>query len=245
MSYNLNFITDDQLDAAVLHLLQKAADASKNTAKKFGKNVIDPFSVLFEMGGFHLSEVDWQKSETYRQAQKSLQNHVGYFHQTVLASMPGWIDLGKNGGQVDLLCTEKKIIAEIKNKHNTVRGADLSTLYDELKNLVMPKSSKYQHYTAYYVAIIPKKTNKTYDKAFIPSAKSEGAKRPENPLIRQIDGKSFYAKVTGDADALEKLFNVLPDVIENQSKILAVQEQKNYIFADRSFAKNFFTTAFG
>jgi len=46
-----------------------------------------------------------------------------------------------------------KIIAEIKNKYNTTKGADKKTLYD---NLELALLNKYKGYTGYYVEIIPK-----------------------------------------------------------------------------------------
>ena len=173
-----------------------------------------------------------------RQAQKSLQNHVGEFHQIVLGSIDGWKNL-KTGAIVDLESIDNNMIAEVKNKYNTISGGKLADLYSELEKLVMPKTSKYKNFTAYYVEILPKSPT-PYDKEFTPSDKAKGAKCPPNPLIRQIDGKSFYAKVTGDPKALAKLFNVLPDVIEDLCSTTT-----KYKFEDREFAEKFFTSAFG
>ena len=78
----------------------------------------------------------------------------------------------------------------------------------------MPKNSIYKGFTAYYVAIIPKK-NKRYDIEFTPPDKSKGAKCPSNKFIRQIDGASFYDLVTGEKNALSNLYNILPSVIED------------------------------
>ncbi len=230
----LSFISDEALAKAVKHLLDIALEARIKADKKFERNVIDPFAVLFEMSGFRVDEPTWLTSEKNRQAQKTLQNHVGTFHQAILGVMEGWQDLG-TGSVVDVVSTERKIIAEVKNKHNTVKGSDKVKVYDHMETLVMTKGHQYKDFTAYYVEIIPK-TGLRYDKVFTPPDSAKGQPRRANPLIRQIDGYSFYALATGVPNALEQLFSVLPDTIEGCS---------DYRFANREFANVFFQKAFG
>lgn len=212
MAY-LSFISDDDLKSAVLYILETAQSSLRDIEKKFGKNVIDPFGALFEMPGFGLSKDEWVENEKKRQAQKTLQNHIGTFHQKIIGSVLGWEDR-KVGSIVDLVNTEKKIVAEIKNKYNTVTGAKLKDVYDTLHDAVLDKLSKYKGYTAYYVEIIPKKP-KPYDQEFTPPDNKTGGKRASNVKIRRIDGQSFYALATGIPDALEQLINVLPQVIND------------------------------
>src|SRR5690606_6948457 len=102
----------------------------------FGKNVVDPFSAIFEMIGFEMYFEDWRLSEKSRQAQKSLQNFVGEFHQTILGSCHGWKDMGK-GNIIDLFSEDGRVIAEIKNKFNTISGGKLADLYWSLEPAVM------------------------------------------------------------------------------------------------------------
>lgn len=230
----LSFISDEVLAAAVKRLLDVAMAARIKADNEFERNVIDPFALLFEMSGFNTDKDTWLASEKNRQAQKTLQNDVGNFHQTVLGNIAGWENLG-TGGVVDIVSTDRKIIAEIKNKYNTVTGANLSKVYDRLATPVMTKGHQYKGFTAYLVEILPKST-KPYVKDFTPSDNETGQKRPPNPLIQRIDGKSFYALATGVPDALGQLFTVLPDVIESCSE---------YRFADRAFAQQFFQKAFG
>lgn len=230
----LSFISDSALAMAVQHLLDIATKARVKANKDFDRNVIDPFAVLFEMSGFKTDELAWLAGEKNRQAQKSLQNHVGIFHQAILGGLAGWQDLG-TGGVVDVVSLERKLIAEVKNKHNTVKGSDKVKVYDQMETLVMTKGHQYKDFTAYYVEIIPK-SGARYDKPFTPPDSATGQPRRANPLIRQIDGYSFYALATGVPDALEQLFAALPDVIEACS---------DYRFADREFANRFFHKAFG
>jgi len=224
----LNWIADNHLLTEVDKLLLIAQKAQNKALTDFSKNVIDPFSALFEMSGFETDFDTWQKSETTRQAQKTLQNHIGDFHQNILGCSPGWNNM-KVGNVIDLVSPEKEIIAEIKNKYNTISGGKLSDLYNSLNGLVSPKSSIYKGYTAYYVAIIPKKPQR-YNHLFTPSDKDKGEKCPPNDLIREIDGASFYSLVTGSDTALEDLFNVLTELVFEKSspKTATMEKLKNF-----------------
>ncbi|RJX31378.1 MAG: Eco47II family restriction endonuclease [Oxalobacter sp.] len=219
MAY-LNWISDAALEAEVGKIMNTAQGALKKSSASFGKNVIDPFAVMFEMSGFNIQTVSaWESSEKSRQAQKTLSNAFGIFHQSVLGHVTGWVDLG-TGKNADLENASSRIIAEVKNKFNTLKGSGQVTVYDDLHNLVMPIASRYHGYTAYYVEIIPKPQRgrpQMYDEAFTPSDRATKTRRNPNPLIRRIDGKSFYALVTGVPDALNQLHGVLPDVIKNVS----------------------------
>lgn len=231
----LTWITDEALVEIVSNILQTAHNAKTSAEDDFNKNVIDPFSALFEISGFDINFETWFKNETTRQVQKTLQNHIGDFHQKILGSVKDWKDLGV-GNVIDLLSEKFKIIAEVKNKYNTISGGKLADLYSSLDNLVMPKTSIYKGYTAYYVTIIPKKPER-YNKPFTPSNKEKGEKCQLNEIIREIDGASFYSLVTGRPNALEELFNYLPSIIEKSSgKALSKKDKiKLDIFFKQAF----------
>jgi hypothetical protein len=101
----LKWISDTDLKSAVQHLVILATKSKSDAIKNFNKNVVDPFSAVFEMSGFGMSYTEWVKSEEARQAQKSLQNHVGDFHQTILGSCTGWTNMkiGNNTGDTNVL----------------------------------------------------------------------------------------------------------------------------------------------
>jgi hypothetical protein len=121
----VKFLDDASLVAEVIHLLIVAEEAMEIQRKEFGKNVIDPFAAMFEMAGFGLVHAGWVNSELMRQAQKSLQNHVGQFHQNILGAAKGW-EIVDTGAVVDLVSHEHKVIAEVKNKYNTLSGGKRS-----------------------------------------------------------------------------------------------------------------------
>lgn len=119
----LIWIDDKNLEEIVIRLLDKASKARFGADKNLNKNVIDPFSAIFEMSGFDIDHKTWIKNEKTRQAQKTLQNHIGNFHQSILGSVNGWADK-KTGNVVDIVSTQKKILAEVKNKYNVWRKVD-------------------------------------------------------------------------------------------------------------------------
>lgn len=204
----LPFISNKNLYSSAEYVLGIAARALEQSEKNIYKNVLDPFSAVFDAmaGGVSLS--DWRKKELSRQIQKTLQNALGVFHQNILGNFKNWENLGV-GNIVDVVNEESKIIAEIKNKHNTTKGNHKTAIYDDLDKLL---NSTYKGFTGYYVEVIPK-GRKEYDKEFTPSDNKSKSRRPSHEKIRVIDGKSFYTLASGYKNALEQIYLVLPKVI--------------------------------
>jgi len=235
MSVFLPFLPDAVFLKIVQGVLDKGTKALLQSETDMHRNVIDPFSMLFEMGCFELTPEDWAAREKTRQAQKTLSNEIGIIHQNILGSIQGWENLGKNG-IVDVVNHDRKIIAEIKNKYNTVKGSDQIGLHTHLHDMVTHKTQTYRGYTAYYVEIIPKKPDR-YDECFTPPNNKTGTKATPNERVRRIDGASFYALATGYPDALSLLYNAL---------IRAVEALKSdFHFANKAGIFKFFTTAYG
>ena len=134
------FLDGKILEDEVKTLLKLAVSAKIKADNHFGRNVVDPFAAIFEIAGFKSDHYAWKISETARQAQKTLQNGIGEFHQKILGSVPGWTDM-RRGSVVDLRNESLKIIAEIKNKFSTVSGGKLADVYKSLDGLVSPKNS--------------------------------------------------------------------------------------------------------
>lgn len=206
----LPFIKDSDLFAAVKVILNLAQYAGLEDEEYKFRNSIDPFSALFDAALQNITLEEWLTKETFRQMQKTLQNCIGDFHQTILGSVPGWENLNR-GKVFDIRNTDKKIIAEIKNKYNTTKGNHKTAIYDDLSAQL---KGNYKGYTAYYVEIIPQ-SKKIYNKEFAPSDNKTKKRRPVNKNIRVVDGKTFYEIVTGDPLALNKLYYVLPEVISD------------------------------
>ncbi len=236
MSY-LSFIENAELEKIIATVLDKGREAITKTEKQFGRNVIDPFTIIFEIASFEINAAEWRSNEKVRQAQKTLSNHLGNFHQKILGSLNGWQNLD-SGQIVDIVNHNTKIIGEVKNKHNTLKGSDKSSMYYTLEDLVMRKGHMYKGYTAYYIEIVPKNP-KRYNKVFTPSDPRTGGLCQANPLIKQIDGFSFYALATGVDNALEQLFTIIPTVISHLKPEFTTSMQQN-----NEFVQSFFKTAF-
>ncbi len=233
----LNYISDEDFLTHVKKVLDVGMAKQQLANKTFYKNVIDPFGPIFEAAVNDISIEDWKKFEKSRQAQKTLQNAIGDFHNDILGSVEGWSKLEK-GNEIDLIKDDLSIIAEVKNKYNTVSGGKLVDHYNEFDNLVNNKSSKYSGATAYFVQIIPKRAE-PMDRCFTPSDKAKGNRKPEDERIREIDGRSFYELVTGEADALDQLHKQIPAAI--------VQfKNQNHVYSDADLLElgDFFNRAY-
>jgi len=157
----------------------------------------------------------------------------------MIGSLVGWEDLGTRE-MIDVVNHEKRIIAEIKNKYNTVKQSDLIGLYSDMEGLVMHKTQKYRGYTAYYVEIIPRKAVR-YNQAFTPPDRKTGGKAAVNELVRRIDGASFYALASGYENALVQLYEALPVAIAN----ILEKMEKDIPELDLSRLRSYFSAAYG
>ena len=223
----LDFITNDRMSYLIKELIHNSMKKNFEIENNMKKNVMDPFSAMFECLIFGLGYDEWVRKEKTRQVQKTMQNMIGEFHQKVLGSIPGWVDLG-TGNVIDLENKERKIIAEIKNKHNTTKGDQKKNIYENFEKLL---SVKYKGYTAFYVEIIPNK-HEGYDEPFTPSDNTVSLKKHENPRIRKISGQKFYELVTGNPLALRNLYETIPKLSEIYGKKITIDTHKklNSIF---------------
>lgn len=197
---------DDEVLIAEIKVVLKQFEQEMESVDIY-KNVLDPFSALFDMAKQGIDFEEWLEQEKSRQSQKTLQNLVGYFHQHILGAVGDWKDLGA-GGSVDLINDDEKIIVEIKNKHNTMNSSSATQTYNKMVSHLDNSKKGYQ---GYVVLLIPKRPRR-YKKHFAPNNDGIVVERRDDLL--EIDGASIYELVTKDKDALKKLYQCLPDAIE-------------------------------
>ncbi|MGL4766975.1 MAG: Eco47II family restriction endonuclease [Formosimonas sp.] len=207
----LSWIGTADLLRHVTRVVDKGLAGMVKAEKDEARNGLDPFSALFDASVQGMTLDEWLIAEQRRQAQKTLQNALGHFHQAVLSSVQGCSIPAENF--IDWVNDERQMVAEIKNKYNTVKGSSLKDVYEELNLAVNGKTSKYRGYTAYYVTIIAAKPERIH-RCFTPSDNSNRSKKAEHERIIEIDGVSFYDLVTGEHGALAQLYAVLPELIE-------------------------------
>lgn len=216
----LSFISDEMLEKHINLVLFTMEKANEKVIENPFSNEVDPFSAILDAMYQDITLKEWFDLELRRKIQKTFQNAIGEFHQHILGSINGWEDLG-TGSVIDIVNEEKKIIAEIKNKHNTTKGNHKVMIYDDFKKLL---NNKYKGYTGYYVEIIPK-SKKKYNEPFTPSDNNTSKRRSINKNIRRIDGYSFYELASDKEKALELLYKAIPIVAgkylkKDKSKIL-------------------------
>ena len=204
----LPFISDKDLLREVRNILDVTQSAIEASDEQIYDNVIDPFSAVVDSMRQGITVTHWLKQERTRQIQKTMQNELGNFHQRILGSVDGWVDLG-TGGVLDLKNENEKIIAEVKNKHNTTKGNHKREIYEDISTLI---NTTHKGYTGYYVEII-RKAKHPFDKPFTPSDNRKKKRKPVNDKIRKIDGRCFYALATGYPDAIDLLYEALPYAI--------------------------------
>jgi hypothetical protein len=222
----LPFLKDDALLAAAQVVYSAFREGCEET--DFEKNSLDAFGSFFETCFYGNTFKDWINAEKYRQLQKTLQNAIGTFHQVLLGSMPGCVDTGQNRGGIDILNPQHSWIAEVKNKHNTVKGSDRKLVYDNLAHYIGVYENKYSKpFTAFYVEVIPK-GGRSYNEPFQPTDNLKGGQhRPKNDKIRIISGPSFYDFASGHKESLLKILLALPSVMHDKMNIKFKEKEEN------------------
>lgn len=211
----LQFISDENLYRATRKLVEAAVSGKARVDRNPYRNVIDPFAALIGAANQKISTEEWMEQEKARQVEKAFSGALGDFHQDILGYMPGWVNAGE-GGSYDLRNDELRVIAEVKNKHNTMNARSALSVYDNLQRHLDYGGDGVTK--AYLVEVIPK-TPRSYEVPFTPSER--GTPRPRRDDLVKIDGNSFYALASGDENGLRKLYEALPSVLAN---ILSVDE---------------------
>ena len=83
---------------------------------------------------------------------------------------------------------------------------------------LIKKNSIYFGATSYFAQIIPKKPA-SFDRCFTPPDKATGKISLQDNKVREIDGRSFYAMVTGYDDALDMLHDQIPIALAQSGAI--------------------------
>ena len=79
-----------------------------------------------------------------------------------MGSLPGVVNLDV-GNLIVIICEDKKIIAEIKNKYNTTKGNHKTQVYRDLASAL----EDWLGYTGYYVGVLPV-NGKSYNVPYTP-----------------------------------------------------------------------------
>ena len=206
---SLPLISDSVLKEEIEIVLKLMEIAINEIEKKYEDNVIDPFAALFEKTIFDISDNNkWKKTEFQRQLQKTLNNHIGKFHQNLMCSLIDCKEPPEKG--TDFICEKKYMYAEIKNKWNSTNFDSKAGSYDKLKKAL----SKNKKFKGYFVTIIPKNSNNYCKTMTTTTNKKKSQWRKPRKDIMEINAEFFYEKLNKKKNVLKSIFYRVPDLIE-------------------------------
>ncbi|WP_201772594.1 Eco47II family restriction endonuclease [Bifidobacterium catenulatum] len=205
--YGLDWIDQDALYEKTKHVFESAI----NKKKEKKSNPPDPFTLVAQSIISESTLENVLHFEVERKINKTLSNSVGLWHQHILSLAPGWVDLGSNGGGIDLKMEPgftdsrfgKPLVAEVKNRFNTIKASDEKEVWDTLD-----LAAKTHGAIAYIFQIVPK-TSERYDRPWKVSG------RPEKENIRCCDGATAYDIVFQRDNALHDLYEVFPLIMDD------------------------------
>ncbi len=196
----LGWIDAKDLSRHIEDLQAATRNAANDAAERRVKNVVDPFASLLVATTFGLKKrKQLTKTQDAESALRGMSNAIGRFHQSVLASVDGWED---HDAGYDLECVQRNVVAEVKNKWNTMNATNRQKVEEDLETATRQRGRAWQ---AYLVLVLPKEPGR-YE-------------RPLRPRVFEVDGASFYHKVTGDPNAIHDLFDQLCDAVSPSSAI--------------------------
>lgn len=196
------WISETDLRRAINKFVSRANNAKRYSNTRMGKNVVDPFSSLIVASTLNVDSMEALISiQQNASALGGIYNALGDFHQQVLSSVDGWTN---HVASYDLENTTKKVLAEIKNKHNTMNSKNREAVEGKLNSALQVKG---KGWTAHLVIIIPKNPSR-YKKQLV-----------MNRPVYEIDGASFYELVTGEHNALQNLFHATTNILSSEDKI--------------------------
>lgn len=185
-----DWLPNADLEAATNTFAVSIARCRDEQQARIRRNVLDPFSLISIAHVFDAATTE----DALRYAGMSavigcIGNALGKFHQQVLGSAHGWRD---HDHGFDLICEQGRMLAEVKNKHNTMNSSNRRQVEDDLKAALRQREAGW---TAYLAIIIPKRPERY---------RTELA-----PNLYETDGASFYEIVSGQDDAMHDVLDHL------------------------------------
>ena len=101
MDWKLDFISEDDFVKHVEATIDKYGEKLELfDIKRFNKNIIDPIKLIFDKTVYQSTWEEMVGNEIFRQRDKSNNNDIGYFHQTIFQYMNN-CRVPDNGKDVD------------------------------------------------------------------------------------------------------------------------------------------------
>jgi hypothetical protein len=203
----VNFISDDHLLECIANLNNAYLKAKNNITKKnFYSNKVDTIKLTFDAKFNNIDEESLIQSEILRQIDKSINNSIGTFHEQILSGIEGF-ETGNLSGY-DIKAKDHTLFADIKNKHNTMNSSAAEALFQKLARY----ANDYKKAKCYWVQILAKGSFCELWRGDI------NGKEYSHSRVYKISGDQFYALLSGQEDAMFKLYKILPKAIRDYLK---------------------------
>ncbi|WP_050254076.1 Eco47II family restriction endonuclease, partial [Streptococcus pneumoniae] len=201
-------------------------------------------------------------NEIFRQRDKSNNNDIGYFHQTIFKYIEhcrvpnngedgGWDVIFENTNGIIMPDGSRvsRVYVEMKNKHNTMNSASSGKTFIKIQNQLLQDDDC----ECFLVKAIAKNSQNIKWEP-----KVDGQKMGHK-YIRRVSLDQFYSLVTGQKDALYNMCMVLPEVINKAvseldsstipndtvfNEIRDIAAEQNYDSEDLSIAMAFYLLGF-
>lgn len=212
----VDFVEDDHLLACIENLHNSYLSAKKEfTRKKFYKNKVDTFKLMFDSKFNDLSEEELIKLEMSRQIDKSVNNAIGSFHEEILGGIDGFQHGNFSG--FDIKAGDDTLFADVKNKHNTMNSSSAESLFQKLARY----ADDYKEAKCYWVQIL---STKSFNERWFSII---NGKEYSHSRVYKISGDRFYALLTGNKNSFFELYSILPKAIEDYLSTVSIKESEN------------------
>lgn len=206
----LSFISDSDYRKCVSSVFNAYNGKNEFDKSDLNKNHPDPFKLKFDQSFLGLSDNELVEREKQRQIEKTATNAIGLFHEKMLGSVKGYINLPGQGW--DIKSEDELLFAELKNKFNTMNSSSMEQVFIKLQNI----AEEHPNAICYCVQIL---ADESFDRVWSFTSHN---KKYEHPRVRIISGDRFYALVTGVPDALKQVYDTLSTVCKE------VKEKEDY-----------------
>ncbi len=198
----LPWITDENLSEAIRTFRLSATNAVDQASRRQSRNVVDPFHSLLIASALGVRSVsELEALQDRNSALRGLSNALGSFHQQVLGRVEGWEN---HDAGYDLENASARILAEVKNKHNTMNASNRQQVESDLDTAVRQKGAGW---SGYLVIIVPRRPQRY--RAHLKTSRH----------VYEVDGATFYQLATGHENAIHDLFDVVCDELTDSEDI--------------------------
>ena len=200
MNSLLTWISNQELIYAIDELVERASQAHIEAVDRMRANKIDPFASILTAALVNgvTTPKDLVNAQALNSAHQGTTSAIGHFHQYVLSCIDGFEN---HDAGFDLINHNMKLIAEIKNKHNTMNASNRRQVESELSTAIRQRGRNWE---AYLVTIIPRATERFCEESRLKTG------------VFYIDGASFYEYATGSKTALRDLFGAVESIFKER-----------------------------